>query len=146
MTQVSGFDPDEVLSRFTDAAIPVLCTHAQRFFDWGDELCSEAVDKKTVTAINQAKVLLVDRYMMWRKNVPISHQADDQAFADGGHACVLSVFEWALQRLLDAELALAPPALDRVREVRETAALYNTGLVSVDATMLGQRSLDPEFG
>jgi hypothetical protein len=88
-----------------------MCTHAQRFFDWADELCSEAVHKKTVTAINQAKVLLVDRYMVWRENVPISHQADDQAFVDGGHACVLSVFEAAYRRLWRAELAPAPLAV-----------------------------------
>jgi hypothetical protein len=139
--RVATSDPEGLLRLFSAEAPPVLCTHAQRFCDWAGELCAKAMEKKTVTAIDEAKVLVANRFMMWRKNVPFEHQSDDEAFAGGGHACILSVFEWAYQRLLDAELDLASARLDALGEV---SATYRVRPTPFDGIFGGEISLSPD--
>jgi hypothetical protein len=53
----------------------------------------------------------------------------------------LSVFEAALQRLLDAELALAPPALDKVREA---VAPYQMTHTAFDGILGGDLGIPPD--
>lgn len=88
---------------------PRLCEHAATFSDWSETLVSTACAKNNVVAINQATLHLVNRYFMWRVNVPLRHQVLARPSAE--HVCIFAIFESAYRRLQDAVLRLDPPPL-----------------------------------
>lgn len=104
-----GFSAEEILESFASADEPELCEHSELFLAWSGALCDAAIKKGRLVVLHQAKLLLTDRYMVWRDNVPRAHQRRDVEFQDDGHACIFSVFAPAYQRLREAEVALDPP-------------------------------------
>ena len=88
---------------------PQMCPHARSFADWCDTLVSAATAKNDLVSLNQAKLLLIDRYFMWRVNVPVRHQVFPRPTSV--HVCIFAVFESAYRRLQDAILALGPSPL-----------------------------------
>lgn len=86
--------------------VPNLCRYAVQFKLWADTLC----DKHTgaIVDINQAKVLLLDKYYDWKQYVPKPHRKHT---GDRGHTCIFHVFEATYKTLRLAELSLNPPLL-----------------------------------
>ncbi len=83
------------------------CVYAIRFNTWAEELCVGATTNPSIVSINQAKVLLLDKYMQWRSFVPKRHRA----YTGSAHTCIFHVFEIAYDRLKVVELSLTPPML-----------------------------------
>lgn len=87
---------------------PDRCNFAQGFFEWANELCANASERKSTVFVNQAKVLLLDKYFEWRAFVPKSHR---NRIGGSGHICVFQVFAEAYERLKVLELSITPPML-----------------------------------
>jgi hypothetical protein len=87
---------------------PSLCRFAAQFQTWAEVLLNNALHKPTEVGINQAKILLVDKYFEWRSVAPRAHR--DKMSANG-HTCLWHVFEAAYLRLREAEIALIPPVV-----------------------------------
>jgi hypothetical protein len=86
---------------------PNLCVYAHKFNTWAQELCVGATNDPSIVSINQAKVLLVDKYMEWRSFVPKRHRT----YTGHAHICIFHVFEITYDRLKVVELSLSPPML-----------------------------------
>lgn len=91
----------------TEDDVP-LCPFAQQFVEWARELSSKVRAKPDLVTINQAKILLIDKYFEWRGIVPKSHR---NRIGPGGHQCIFHVFEMTYQGLRAIELSLTPPML-----------------------------------
>jgi len=88
---------------------PRTCIYAQAFREWVTMLNREIVtNTPSVVAVNQAKVLLVDKYFALRSNVPKNHR---NRIGENGHICIFHVFEQGYGHLRAIELALIPPLL-----------------------------------
>ena len=83
------------------------CPYARKFAQWSASLI-ETSEKPELVTINQAKVLLIDKYFEWRTYVPKSHR---NRVGPGGHRCIYHVFEQAYEKLRVIELSLTPPLL-----------------------------------
>jgi hypothetical protein len=88
---------------------PNLCVYAQKFSEFTEPLCANAARTASVVAVNQAKVLLLDKYWEWYRVVPLRHRSVGSL--NGRHTCIFGVFELAYNRLKLIELALTPPML-----------------------------------
>ncbi len=88
----------------------LLCGYAVKFSEWAEELCISAIERSSIVSINQAKVMLLDRYMEWRNFVPRRHRSLTSIGANS-HTCIFHVFETAYDRLKVVELSLTPPML-----------------------------------
>lgn len=86
-----------------------LCPSARTFADWCDTLVSASITKGDLIALNQAKLQLLDRYILWRVNVQVRHQVFPRPNAS--HVCIFAVFESAYHRLQEAVLGLDPSPL-----------------------------------
>ena len=53
---------------------PELCEFAQKFSEWTQPLVENAVEDGHLVALNQAKVLLIDKYFEWHAFVPKKHR------------------------------------------------------------------------
>lgn len=83
---------------------PDECKYALEFEKWTKTLITN--DKEiTITQVQQAKVLLVDRYFEWRRYVPKTHR---NRVGERGHTCIYHVFEQTHDRLKSIELSLTP--------------------------------------
>lgn len=106
----TGFE--SLWNRFGDFTIPATqpntCIFAKEFSGWVSELLAKAKNDPSIVFVNQAKVLLLDKYFEWRNSVPKSHRVRTGGV---GHACVFQVFEQAYASLRVIELALTPPML-----------------------------------
>lgn len=98
----------------------VRCTYAQRFAAWAEELCRDFLPKRDLVALNQAKLLLVDKYFEWRVYVPKSHR---YRMGDNGHTCIFHIFEACYQQIKLTELALSPPKLPELQAPPPAAVL-----------------------
>jgi hypothetical protein len=88
---------------------PDLCVFALAFSEWFDWLMHDIVtDEPTVIFVNQAKVLLVDKYFEWRNSVGKNHR---NRIGEAGHTCIFHVFDQGYERLREIELALMRPLL-----------------------------------
>jgi hypothetical protein len=87
---------------------PSICPYAQQFRLWAQELGADLGDRPTIVAVNQKKILLVDKYFDWRTVLPKSHR---NRTGEHGHRCVWHVFEETYLQLKAVELALTPPLL-----------------------------------
>ena len=83
------------------------CPYAREFQLWADELSLRLHRYVTSVSINQAKVLLLDKYMAWRESVPKTHQN----YIGAQHICLFEVFDQTYRKLRAAELVLTPPVL-----------------------------------
>ena len=94
---------DEVLpeqSRF--------CPYAQRFSEWTNGLLTSVSQETTVVSVNQAKLLLQDKWHDWRTVSPKLHR---NHLTNRGHICIFQVYEQAYHQLRVLELSLTPPLL-----------------------------------
>ncbi len=87
------------------SALP-LCSFAEEFEKWAEELCPSIEKARTLAAVNVAKVLLTDKYFEWRTFVPRKHRAIS---GGGGHTCIWHVFETTYRRIKIVELTISPP-------------------------------------
>lgn len=109
-TSVDLWDPDDGdfdIARGSQSEAE-RCTFAQRFFEWADELGAGASERQSIIFVNQAKILLVDKYFEWRAYAPKSHRDRVRA---SGHICIFQVFAEAYERLKVLELSLTPPMI-----------------------------------
>ena len=88
---------------------PNTCAYAQKFSTWVEELLTRDAKEPSIVFINQAKVLLLDKYFEWRSVVPKRHRT--RLGHLGHHQCISQVFEEAYERLKATELTLMPPLL-----------------------------------
>lgn len=84
------------------------CVFAEKFAAWLEPKVNEAVRKNSHEAINQVKILALDKYFEFRAVVPKSHRF---SVREESHLCIWHIFEHAFQQLKAAELALTPPIL-----------------------------------
>jgi hypothetical protein len=83
------------------------CFYAQGFAAWVEQLIT-GIREPNVVLVNQAKILLMDKYFEWHRFVPSSHRLRHGV---RGHTCIFQVFETAYERLKILELSLTPPLL-----------------------------------
>ena len=57
------------------------CEHARNFLDWGEQLLN-AKKEHTIVSINQAKILLIDKFFEWYHYVPRSHRTKNEGKLD----------------------------------------------------------------
>src|SRR6266508_1190388 len=71
------------------------CTYASKFFQWTETRCTSVgaalrLDHASAAvAVNQDKVLLVDKYFEWRAAAPKAHRNRTSE----GHICLFHVFD-----------------------------------------------------
>lgn len=85
-----------------------ICVYALSFQKWIEEL-SKMMEDSTAIGVNQAKILLTDKYFDWERLVPKSHR---QRLGIHGHTCIYQVFNKAYENLRIVELALTPPQIN----------------------------------
>ena len=86
-----------------------ICVYAQKFAEFAEPLCADAVQNASLVTVNQAKLLLLDKYWEWYRVVPMRHRSLNGP--NSRHTCIFGVFEAAYNRLKLIELALTPPML-----------------------------------
>lgn len=93
------------------------CVFARKFAEWVRDLCALAKQEVSGVSIyegsarvsvNQAKLLLVDKYFEWRSVVPKSHRNYRDTVK---HCCIFQVFVQGYEDLQAIKLVLAPPVL-----------------------------------
>jgi hypothetical protein len=101
---------------FSPSSQPQYCAYAARFKEWADALCAAVAQDfqkngkngaSAVVAVNQAKLLLVDKLFEWRSIAPKSHRN----YTGEGHCCILRIFDDCYRALRAIELSLTPPLL-----------------------------------
>ena len=101
---------ETIWNRVEDFEVPAeaieWCSYARKFAKWSATLVESS--QPNVVMVNQAKVLLVDKYFEWRIYVPKSHR---NRIGTGGHRCIFHVFEQTYEKLRVMELSLTPPML-----------------------------------
>ena len=102
---------DTIWNRFDDLEFsrePArLCRYAEAFSDWVVQAL-DVSQNPNIVAVNQAKVLLVDKYFEFFSVAPKQHRYH---FSPSGHVCIFQVFIEFYQRLKTIELSLTPPML-----------------------------------
>jgi len=81
------------------------CEFARSFMEWGDKLL-DIKKEYTLISINQAKILLLDKFFEWYWYLPRSHRI---RLNPRRHICIFQVFVPLYQRLKVIELAITPP-------------------------------------
>lgn len=85
------------------------CLPAVMFQAWIDALFERQLDNASLMVINQLKLLVQDRYFLFRRRLTAEHTLEDGRRPD--HRCVYSVYESAIEVLHKHELILEPPSL-----------------------------------
>ena len=83
------------------------CEFAQNFLDWGNQLLNSA-KKHNIVSINQAKILLLDKFFEWFRYVPRSHR---NKMSLKGHICIFQVLVSLYVQLKVIELEITPPLI-----------------------------------
>lgn len=83
------------------------CGYAREFYGWINQYIFSNKEHDLIS-VNQAKVVLVDKYLEWRSFVPKKHQ---ECITVRGHTCIYHVFIQACERLKVTELLLLKPML-----------------------------------
>jgi hypothetical protein len=86
-----------------EEAQPTYCAYSLRFRAWALEMVRSFLEERDHTKINQAKVLLIDKYYEWKATIPAKHGKR--------HVCIADVKDEAYSIIRAAELALTPPQL-----------------------------------
>jgi len=87
---------------------PDMCPYAQKFSEWVNALLVGLSEKPNIVSVNQAKILLQDKWHDWRTVSPKRHR-DHLSYR--GHICLFHVYEQAYKQLRVLELSLTPPLL-----------------------------------
>jgi hypothetical protein len=82
------------------------CSFAEKYYQLLEGICQRAVQSTDLVTINQAKILLLDKFNEWRNFAPRSHQGITNT-----HICIFEVFMDQYQHLREAEIQLTPPPL-----------------------------------
>ena len=77
---------DELWNGKAPSKEPSLCSFAASFSEWADALLDRTLNDPDVVAINQAKVLLLDRFFDYQNYVPRKHRTGGNP--NGGHTCI----------------------------------------------------------
>jgi hypothetical protein len=85
------------------------CPWGRQFYDWTLPLVEKATSRPDLVLLNQAKILLLEKWMEYRAVAPKAHR--DHLSRANGHRCLFWAFLNAYQCLKAAELALTPPML-----------------------------------
>ena len=80
------------------------CGFAREFYSWLNANILPPADN--IYAINQTKVILLDKYLEWRQVVHKSHQ---DSITSRGHFCIYHVFMLACEQIKVAELRVQKP-------------------------------------
>jgi hypothetical protein len=88
---------------------PSFCDYAAQFASWAEFLITGVEKSRDVIEVNQAKILLIDKYMSYREYVPKSHRY--RVTPNSTHLCIWQIFETYYCRLRIVELSLTPPPL-----------------------------------
>ena len=83
------------------------CPYAQAFFNWGKRELNLGRNADLIE-VNQAKVLLLDKYFEFYCVIPKQHR---YRVRPEGHMCVFHVFIEFYQRIKQLQLSLSPPML-----------------------------------
>ena len=92
---------------FPEESEDTACIYALKFQDWTDELLL-FLKNPDLISINQAKILLADKYFEWKRFVPQSHRL---RLGIHGHTCIYQILENAYEKLQIVELSLTKPML-----------------------------------
>lgn len=92
---------------FPEEPEDTICIFALRFQAWVDKLFA-SINQSNIVSVNQAKILLTDKFFDWQRFVPQAHR---QRMGIHGHTCVFQVFEIAYEKLRFVELGLTPPMI-----------------------------------
>lgn len=92
------FEFEEVTAHF--------CRYAEAFQNWASTTLE--INSADLVTLNQAKVLLVDKYFEFFSIVPKNHR---YYFHPKGHICIYQVFLDTYRRIKARELSLTPPML-----------------------------------
>lgn len=84
-----------------------VCGYARGLLDWAAQALDVSQDASVVT-VNQAKVLLLDKYFDYFSIAPKRHRYH---FGSKGHICISHIFRRLYWRLKETELSLTPPML-----------------------------------
>lgn len=114
-----------------------VCAHAQAFSEWADVLCANVEAHPSGWAINQAKLVLSERYFEWYAVVPRKHR---ETVRDRAHRCIFHVFRDAWLWLRQIQLTVDPPAFEPPASPRQGPR------GPLDRLLLGDVEHDPEFG
>ena len=106
------------------------CTAAAAFAQWANELVDRTSQNPGAVSVNQAKVLLVDRYWAWYATVPKRHQ--NHIGHRDTHVCIFQVFAESYARLRALELSITPP------RIVEQPALPPPPVARIPALILGE--------
>lgn len=85
-----------------------LCPFAEKFSEWVRELGTKVTRDSSIVTVNQAKIMLIDKYFEWRAVVPKAHR---NRIGVSGHHCIFHVFVQTYELLKAVELSLTPPML-----------------------------------
>jgi hypothetical protein len=99
---------DEIWGGVAPQPAPPLCASAEQFGQWSEVLYRNTEQARTLSAVNIAKVLLLDKYFEWRNFVPRRHRT---VGGSGAHTCIWHVFESTYRRIKILELTISPPPL-----------------------------------
>ena len=83
------------------------CGYAREFYTWLNETVFSETEPNLVS-VNQAKIILLDKYLEWRSFVPKTHQ---ERINGKGHICIYHVFIRTCERLKVIELRISKPML-----------------------------------
>ena len=83
------------------------CQYAQPFYDWAVRTLHFG-QEPSIVSVNQAKVLLIDKYFDGFSIAPRQHRYH---LSPNGHTCIFHVFVQLYQQLRAIELSLTPPML-----------------------------------
>jgi len=94
----------------SDDPEPQWCGPARQFIEWIDTEVYQALvsGKPDVVSINQAKILLADKYFELRSFANWRHR---DRLGTRGHTCIYQVFIEALGSLIQAGFLITPPML-----------------------------------
>ena len=102
-TVLTRLDDFEFASKSID-----YCPYGQQFAEWTSELVITVSHQPDVVSVNQAKLLLQDKWHEWRSTVPRRHRNHRGSH---GHICIFQVYLQAYNQLRLIELSLTPPLL-----------------------------------
>ncbi len=109
-----------------DRPVPSLCSYAEQFSQWSEQLVGQAERSPGVVEVNQAILQLINKYMSYREYVPRPHR---MKVTSTGHTCIWAVFEEAYKRLKVVELRITPPLLflpesPQAKQMKDVAGIY----------------------
>ncbi|MBN1813646.1 MAG: hypothetical protein JXA14_17535 [Anaerolineae bacterium] len=84
------------------------CRFAESYDGWASGVLAKVQQKRDVVTVNQAKLLLADKYFQYFQTVPQSHRYH---LSPRGHRCVFQAFLEAYKQLKAFELSITPPMI-----------------------------------